>query len=95
LQKNGDFIFWIPNAFTPNDDGMNDRFPDNSLKFDAEIRIYSRWGELIWQSQNGETWDGKLSNGEICSDNLLMYYIKYRDCQKITRIKKGTFHLLN
>ena len=95
LQKNGDFIFWIPNAFTPNDDGMNDRFPNNSLKFDAEIRIYSRWGELIWQSENGETWDGKLSNGEICSDNLLMYCIKYRDCQKITRIKKGTFHLLN
>jgi gliding motility-associated-like protein len=93
-QKNGDFIFWIPSAFTPNDDGMNEHFPDNSLKFDAEIRIYSRWGELIWQSENGETWDGKLSNGEICSENLLMYYIKYRDCQKIIRIKKGTFFLL-
>ena len=48
---------------------------ENVEKFDAEIRIYSRWGELIWQSENGETWDGKLSNGEICSDNLLMYYI--------------------
>ena len=95
FQKNGDFIFWIPNAFTPNDDGMNDRFPENSLKFDAEIFIYSRWGELLWQSMNNETWDGKLSNGETCSDNLLMYYIKYRDCQKIIRIKKGTFQLLN
>ena len=95
FQKNGDFIFWIPNAFTPNDDGMNDRFPENNLNFDAEIFIYSRWGELIWQSMNNETWDGKLSNRETCSDNLLMYYIKYRDCQKIIRIKKGTFHLLN
>ena len=95
LQKNGDFIFWIPNAFTPNDDGMNDRFPENTLKFDTEIRIYSRWGELIWKSETNETWDGKLSNGETCSDNLFIYYIKYRDCQKIIRIKKGTFHLLN
>jgi gliding motility-associated-like protein len=93
-QKNGDFIFWIPTAFTPNDDGMNERFPDNSLKFDAEIKIYSRWGELIWQSETNETWDGKLSNGETCSENLLMYYIKYRDCQKIMRVKTGTFYIL-
>jgi gliding motility-associated-like protein len=94
LQKKGDFTLWIPNAFTPNDDGMNDRFPENEMKFGVEISIYSRWGELIWHTEGYDTWDGKLSNGEICSDNLLMYYIKYRDCQKIMRVKTGTFYIL-
>lgn len=94
MQKKGDFTLWIPNAFTPNDDGMNDRFPENEMKFGTEISIYSRWGELIWQSDGYDTWNGKLSNGETCSDNLFLYYIKYRDCQKIQRVKTGTFYLL-
>jgi gliding motility-associated-like protein len=51
----------IPTAFTPNGDGNNDVFraieaPKTSV---VEIKIYNRWGELIFQSDNNTGWDGK------------------------------------
>lgn len=51
----------IPTAFTPNGDGNNDVFraieaPKTSA---VEIKIYNRWGELIFQSDNNTGWDGK------------------------------------
>ena len=53
---------FIPSAFTPNGDGMNDDFKiTNWEKFkDFKIWIYSRWGEVIFYSSGYETfWNGK------------------------------------
>lgn len=52
----------IPTAFTPNGDGINDYFHPliKGVVEDSDFRIYNRWGELIYQSNNAYAsgWDG-------------------------------------
>jgi gliding motility-associated-like protein len=52
----------VPNAFSPNGDGRNDVFRPvvRGQMFDYELRIFNRWGELIFMtSDNHKGWDGK------------------------------------
>ena len=53
------------NGFTPNGDGKNDMFrPAKMFKFQklVEMRVYNRWGQLLFQSSNPEIgWDGNFN----------------------------------
>ncbi len=51
----------IPNAFTPNGDGKNDVF----LKGVSELTIFTRWGEEIYHTTQGEGWDGTYKNKKV------------------------------
>ncbi len=89
---------YIPNAFTPNGDGLNDRFfilglpPENITKFN--IRIFNRWGQVVYSSMDIlEGWDGKM-NGEICPEGNYVWVIYYEDDKKTTTSNKGTVMLL-
>lgn len=67
----------IPNIFTPNNDGLNDVFTlsRNTLMNLSKMSIYSRTGELIYQSSNiFEPWDGTF-NGEFVNSGVYIYYI--------------------
>ena len=59
---NDDFFVYVPNAFTPNGDQLNNEFFPVATGIeiaDYEFYIYNRWGELIFESFNvGEGWDG-------------------------------------
>ncbi len=50
----------IPDGFTPNNDGNNDLFQIFPLKFAEviEMRIYNRWGEVVYYAKGNSTWDG-------------------------------------
>src|SRR5258706_7546293 len=53
--------FYIPTAFTPNNDGKNDVFRPmlfgNVIKY--KFIIYNRWGEIVFQTSNlNKGWDG-------------------------------------
>jgi gliding motility-associated-like protein len=56
------FTFYVPNSFTPDGDGLNDEFKPVGENFDYEsynLKIYDRWGSLIWQTDNPERgWNG-------------------------------------
>ena len=56
------FTFYIPNAFTPDEDGTNDTWGPKGDNFEYEsynVQIYDRWGQLIWQTDNYNVqWDG-------------------------------------
>ncbi len=56
-----DFLFFPPNSFTPNGDGLNDIFLikiDGIRKFN--IKLFNRWGEMYFSSNNSTNgWDGK------------------------------------
>ncbi len=56
---------FIPNIFTPNDDGDNDTFEICGLTEDAELRVYNRWGSLVYYHEKYDnSWSGtKLSDG--------------------------------
>jgi len=53
---------YIPSAFTPNGDGLNDMFgvKGDGIK-DFHLYIYNRWGEVLFESTNPrQQWDGKI-----------------------------------
>ncbi|MEA2106252.1 MAG: PKD domain-containing protein [Bacteroidota bacterium] len=60
----------FPNAFTPNEDGINDVFkPVAKGVVEYELLIYNRWGELIFETNNLEMgWNGKVGGKEAKSD---------------------------
>jgi len=59
------FQYFIPNAFTPNGDGLNDHFRVVGLYRDINFKmyIYNRWGQLVFQSDHIDRgWDGTYKN---------------------------------
>jgi gliding motility-associated-like protein len=88
----------IPNAFTPNGDGLNDKFrifgtpPENITKYN--FQIFDRWGQRIFDTNDiEEAWDGK-SNGQYCPAGVYVWEIFYEDSKKTKVTNKGTVMLL-
>ncbi|MBR1793018.1 MAG: gliding motility-associated C-terminal domain-containing protein [Bacteroidales bacterium] len=70
---------FIPNAFTPNDDGQNDRlcFRASVPISEFYIAIFSRWGELVYESRDvNECWDGRYHETP-CLPGVYMYTCRY------------------
>lgn len=92
LAKNG---IQIPNAFTPNGDGLNDCF---GVKFlgaisDLKLSIYDRWGNRVFYTTNpNQCWDGRSKNQEISSGVFVYHVTATTLCGKIE--KKGTVTLI-
>ncbi len=68
-------LFSLPNIITPNNDGMNDRFKFyyEGLTAFNNIRIYDRWGNVVFETSDPEnTWDGSF-NGKLCDVGVYVY----------------------
>ena len=69
---------WIPNSFTPNDDGLNDVFRvifNNNSVEEYSIHIFNRWGELMFYSEELDfEWDG-THNGEKVPNGTYIWKI--------------------
>lgn len=80
------FSIGFPNVFTPNSDGINDLFLPYQIEqvSSLEIEIYSRWGNLIYRSDNmeqflSEGWDGTIQeNGQDASEGVYYYICRYQ-----------------
>ena len=69
----------IPNVFTPNGDGINDTWSleDTFLYEDSEVRIYGRFGRLLFQSIGyHDKWDGTNKKGNNLPDGVYFYSIE-------------------
>lgn len=68
-----DQIFFAPNAFTPNGDGLNDVFiPSVRGAQHYELRIFDRWGQVIFQTNDRNIgWDGTKGGREAPIDTYL------------------------
>jgi gliding motility-associated-like protein len=88
---------FMPNAFTPNDDLVNEVYPGNKYSdpgSDYLFRIFNRWGEKIFESKNpNHQWDGKIK-GNLAPQDVYVYYVKYVACDEVERWFRGTFHLI-
>lgn len=87
----------VPTAFTPNNDGLNDFFrPHNAIKADNyEFKVFNRWGQLVFQTNNWQAkWDGRI-NGELQTTGVYVWMLKYthRDTGKAV-FQKGTVTLI-
>ncbi len=69
---------FVPNCFTPNNDGYNDRFNAVSVNLSRfELSIFNRWGQVIFETKDPEEgWDGKL-NGKLCPQGTYFFLIRY------------------
>ncbi len=69
----------LPNAFTPNGDGANDKFtPFKPYRFvpKIEMKIFNRWGELVFKTEDPEiNWDGNDLNGKPVNEGVYVYHI--------------------
>ncbi len=84
----------IPNAFSPNGDGKNDFFKPSFVRHvNYEFRIYDRWGELMFRTNNiYEGWDGKYKATAVPED-VYIYIIEVSG-YGIFRQLKGTVNLV-
>lgn len=78
LMKSGSVHdLFIPNIFTPNGDGMNDKLrvvSEDYVEYQAEV--FNRWGQLIYSWRLGEQgWDG-TNNGKLCSDGVYVIRVQ-------------------
>ena len=73
-----DYAYYIPNAFTPNGDGLNDKFVPMGTGVNPErftMYIFDRWGTLVFTTNDMNAgWDGKFSAG-ICPVGVYVYKI--------------------
>ena len=72
-------LIYVPNAFIPNNDGLNDVFvPVVSNVASYKLEIYNRWGRLLFTTDLvGKGWDGTY-NGKACKEDVYLYKITYR-----------------
>ncbi|MBC8045767.1 MAG: gliding motility-associated C-terminal domain-containing protein [Fimbriimonadaceae bacterium] len=87
--------FYVANAFSPNNDGMNDYFQIefiDQLQMHS-INIYNRWGENVFYSNDPNfKWDGNYKNNKLPIGSFV-YVLQYYS-NKIIETKTGTITLL-
>ena len=87
------FYTFIPNSFTPNNDNDNDLFfPSIIGHKNYTLKLYNRWGELIYDQDNG-SWNGEI-NGKKAQIGTYSYSISVVDFNDRLFIYPGIFHLL-
>jgi gliding motility-associated-like protein len=80
-----DLVFFIPNSFTPDGDQNNNTFqPVFTSGFDPfhfNLRIYNRWGETVFESNNAAVgWDGTYA-GKLAQEGVYTWAIEFKAVQ--------------
>ena len=73
-----EFVMFVPKAFSPNGDGLNETFTMGHTGVDANqftLTVFDRWGKEVYRTQNKEEgWDGtNLQTGEPASEGLYVW----------------------
>jgi gliding motility-associated-like protein len=88
-------LVFIPNAFIIG--GVNSEFGPVVSYVDVneyELNVYSRWGKLVFYSENvGETWDGRF-NGRLCREDVYLYILSFKRGDGATQVHRGHVTLL-
>lgn len=89
---------FMPTAFSPNGDGLNDFFRPALQSVDEgdyEFLIYNRWGQLVFFTTNPLIgWDGK-TNGRPADPGAYQYIVKYfTNVERVNTFLSDTFYLL-
>jgi gliding motility-associated-like protein len=88
--------FSVPNAFTPDGDGLNETFFFGGfgiLEKDFEFLVFNRWGEVVYETNSFVPWDGTVG-GIPAPVGIYAYHIRYRDTLGGAQIKLGHVSLL-
>jgi gliding motility-associated-like protein len=86
----------LPNAFSPNGDGLNDRFDITNIGYEriTEWAIYNRYGSQVFAGTSiHDSWDGTHA-GKPCDVGVYYYYIQYVGSDGRIKQRKGEVHLV-
>ncbi len=91
-----DYVFYIPNTFTPNGDGFNEEFMPKVIGYDVRsfrFYIFDRWGNFIFYSEDAtKGWDGRANHGiDIAQEDVYVWKVNVKD--KSGRIHKYMGHV--
>ncbi len=93
---------YVPNVFSPNGDGVNDKlivFSSPEIKRIDRFRIYSRWGELVFEElafapNSAEYgWDGRLK-GQPMNPEVFIYTLEWTDTEMEKHTESGDITLI-
>jgi gliding motility-associated-like protein len=93
---------YIPNAFSPNGDGVNDQFgifTNSGVSIIEEIIIFNRWGDKVFERLNTPVeehvsmWDGTY-NGKVLDNGVFVYHVTILDILGNEHFFKGEVHLI-
>ncbi len=87
---------FIPNVFTPNGDGINDRFELYVRNTPAyRLTVANRWGNTLFTSRNPfQYWDGRTDSGEEVPAGVYYWAVTATDCRGNPVRYRGTVSLL-
>jgi gliding motility-associated-like protein len=86
-----DCMVLVPNAFSPNGDGINDLFePGIACQMKTfSLSIFNRYGERVFKTASLKSlWDGTFK-GKLCDAGTYFYYVSYTNIRDIKIEKKG------
>lgn len=82
LTVNSDIVFYAPNAFTPDGDEFNQSwhlFIDGIDPMNFNLRVFNRWGQIVWESNDpSAAWDGTY-NGSILPSGAYVWRATVKD----------------
>ncbi len=90
-----EYVVYIPRAFTPDGDGLNDQLelfglPSENFTF----RVFNRWGETVFEtSTQNQWWDGKTRNGRVI-DGAYSYTLEFLNEEGELFYQEGSFVVL-
>lgn len=94
--------YYIPNAFTPNGDGINERatvFLDNGIVGVKKFEIFDRWGNRVYEEKHENSvkeligWNGRYKN-QLLNPAVFMYKVTIEIYPGVTIIDHGTLTLI-
>lgn len=82
INVGNEYTFYVPNAFTPDGDGLNDVFfPKGTGITHYELTIFDRWGEILFTSKDFfKGWDGTFK-GQMCKTDTYTWKINVNDSE--------------
>jgi len=91
-----EFILYVPNAFSPNSDGLNDVFKAVGEGINEfELFVFDRWGNMLFHSHDiSKGWDGVNAKGDVVQEDIYVWKIELRTFKKEPKQVKGTVSLL-
>ncbi len=97
------FVF-IPNVFSPNQDGENDLWQVTANKVNSlNVQVFNRWGEQVYKTNLANTeeainfnpaWDGYTPTGKPLPEGTYFYIVQYTLPNGEVKVEKGHLTLL-
>ena len=89
-------LFYSPNVFSPNGDGINDNFNVSVVgQEDFELFIFDRWGKQLFTTKDpNEGWNGTYPNGDDVPQDVYMYKVFMSNSSIGEKVEKGRVSII-